>query len=82
MMLDLPEPDAPARISVSPELTRKLTSSSALPRAGSQLSDTFSNATVIPCAATLRTSSTGAGGGRSGSAASASAAPVACMRSW
>ena len=81
--LDLPAPDGPASTSVSPAETRKLSPSKAGGRAGSQLSRTLSNATVTPCALTLRIAAaetTGASRAR-GKASSASAAPDACRRS-
>ncbi len=52
MIVVLPEPDGPTSTSVSPAGQRKLSPSSALPRAGSQVKCTSSNATATPRAAT------------------------------
>ena len=79
--MDLPAPDGPASTSVSPAATRNDSPSSAGPREASQVSRTSSNATVTPCAATVRISRAGAGSGSGGRSTSASAAPVACSRS-
>ena len=80
--VDLPAPEGPASTSVSPAGTRKDSPFSAGPRAGSQVRCTSSNATAMPRAATVRTSRCGGGAGSGGRSASASAAPVACSRSW
>ena len=82
MTVDFPDPEGPASTNVSPAVTRNDSPSSAGPREASQVSRTSSNATVTPCAATVRMARTGSGSGSGGRAISASAAPVACILSW
>ena len=52
--VDFPAPEGPTSTAVSLAGTRKLSPSSAGPRAGSQVKDTPSKATVTPEAATVR----------------------------
>ena len=62
--VDFPAPEGPTRIRISPAGTRKLSPSSAGPRAGSQVRRTFSKATVTPRACTVRTGELRRRGGR------------------